>query len=180
MQVEQKSAAQKKRVLALVDSLNAAVPELNLAYDEERDSLNLTTDAIYASIEARKQAALAAAYQEQIVTYANAVAEAEIQLQQATEKRNELEQEKTRLINEATAAGYAQAEGVGELTSQIGELDTTILGLRDAQAEANANLDTATRMAGDYAVAAETADGRNQRPGPGNPGGRQRDGGIRQ
>lgn len=85
MQVEQKSAAQKKRVLALVDSLNAAVPELNLAYDEERDSLNLTTDAIYASIEARKQAALAAAYQEQIVTYANAVAEAEIQLQQATE-----------------------------------------------------------------------------------------------
>lgn len=159
MQVEQKSAAQKKRVLALVDSLNAAVPELNLAYDEERDSLNLTTDAIYASIEARKQAALAAAYQEQIVTYANAVAEAEIQLQKATEKRNELEQEKTRLINEATAAGYAQAEGVGELTSQIGELDTTILGLRDAQAEANANLDTATRMAGDYAVAAETATG---------------------
>ncbi len=159
MQVEQKSAAQKKRVLALVDSLNAAVPELNLAYDEERDSLNLTTDAIYASIEARKQAALAAAYQEQIVTYANAVAEAEIQLQQATEKRNELEQEKTRLINEATAAGYAQADGVGELTAQISELDTTILGLRDAQAEANASLDTATQMAGDYAAAADTAAG---------------------
>ena len=115
---DRKSAAQKKRVLALVDSLNAAVPELNLAYDEERDSLNLTTDAIYASIEARKQAALAAAYQEQIVTYANAVAEAEIQLQQATEKRNELEQEKTRLSNEATAAGYAQAEGCLLYTSR--------------------------------------------------------------
>ena len=45
-----------------VDKLNGSVEGLNLSYDEQTDSLNQTTDAIYKKIEAHKQEAIAAAY----------------------------------------------------------------------------------------------------------------------
>lgn len=44
--VEEKTAAQKQSIAALVDRLNESVPELNLAYDQQADSLNMTAEAI--------------------------------------------------------------------------------------------------------------------------------------
>lgn len=44
--VQDKTLAQKQEILAIVDLLNEAVPELALAYDAEADSLNLTAEAI--------------------------------------------------------------------------------------------------------------------------------------
>lgn len=46
MAVEGKSAAVKQEILAVVDLLNEALPELGLAYDQYADSLNLSAEAI--------------------------------------------------------------------------------------------------------------------------------------
>ncbi|HWS43294.1 MAG TPA: hypothetical protein VN421_09455 [Pseudoflavonifractor sp.] len=57
MAVEDKSAAQKAVIKGLVDQLNEAVPQLSLAYNEQADSLNMTSDALerYIETEARRQ-----------------------------------------------------------------------------------------------------------------------------
>ena len=46
MAVQDKTAAQKQEILTLVEMLNEKVPDLALAYDEEADKINKTTDAI--------------------------------------------------------------------------------------------------------------------------------------
>lgn len=71
---ENKTAAEKETIKQLVDDLNEAVPELSLAYDEQTNSLNMTTEAIKAAAQAeyeraKQQAAierLSEAYTEQI------------------------------------------------------------------------------------------------------------------
>lgn len=50
---ENKTAAEKEVILSLVEQLNAAVPDLTLAYDEQTDSLNMTTEALLAMAEAQ-------------------------------------------------------------------------------------------------------------------------------
>lgn len=52
MAVEGKSASVKQEILAVVDLLNEAMPELALSYDQYADSLNLSRDAIRGLVEA--------------------------------------------------------------------------------------------------------------------------------
>ena len=52
MAVEGKSASVKQEILAVVDLLNEAMPELALSYDQYADSLNLSRDAIQGLVEA--------------------------------------------------------------------------------------------------------------------------------
>ncbi|MGI6663880.1 MAG: tape measure protein [Christensenellaceae bacterium] len=59
---ESLSAAEKERMIALVSNLNALYPELNLQFDEENGTLNLTNDQLRDYIENSKEAGLAAAY----------------------------------------------------------------------------------------------------------------------
>lgn len=54
---EEKTAAQKAAILDMVDRLNEAVPGLSLAYDAQADSLNMTTEAIRALVQAEKDRA---------------------------------------------------------------------------------------------------------------------------
>ena len=71
---ENKTAAQKQAIKDLVDDLNESVPELSLAYDDQTDSLNMTTEAIKAAAQAeydraKQEAAIeriSEAYTEQI------------------------------------------------------------------------------------------------------------------
>ena len=50
-EAENKSAAEKQLLSALVDELNAKMPELGLIYDENTDSLNMSTEALQEYIE---------------------------------------------------------------------------------------------------------------------------------
>lgn len=68
---EEKTAAQKAAILDMVDRLNEAVPGLSLAYDEQTDSLNMTTEAIRALVQAEKDRA----EQEALVDYLTALYE---------------------------------------------------------------------------------------------------------
>ncbi|MCI8506905.1 MAG: phage tail tape measure protein [Lachnospiraceae bacterium] len=54
IKTEGRTEAGKKKILELVDQLNANIPELSLAYDEQANSINLTTDAIERMIEAHR------------------------------------------------------------------------------------------------------------------------------
>ena len=53
--VENKSQAEKKRMKNIVDQLNAAMPELNLQYEEEADKLSMTTTEVGKYITAMEQ-----------------------------------------------------------------------------------------------------------------------------
>lgn len=68
--VQDKTLAQKQEILAIVELLNEAVPELALAYDQEADSLNLTAEAIRerarAEVEAEQMAERQAQLKERI------------------------------------------------------------------------------------------------------------------
>ena len=56
MAVENKTVATKQEILAIVELLNGAIPELGLAYDDYTDSLNMTADGIMRVIEAELRA----------------------------------------------------------------------------------------------------------------------------
>ena len=64
--IQDKTLGQKQEILAIVDLLNEAVPELALAYDAEADSLNLTADAIRERARAEIEAEQMAEKQEQL------------------------------------------------------------------------------------------------------------------
>lgn len=64
--IQDKTLGQKQEILAIVDLLNEAVPELALAYDAEADSLNLTADAIRERARAEIEAEQMTEKQEQL------------------------------------------------------------------------------------------------------------------
>lgn len=77
--VEEKSAAQKELMKDYVDKLNELMPDLNAQYDEEKDKLNMSTDAIKDNIEAQKELILAKAAQENLEGIAEDIAKLEIE-----------------------------------------------------------------------------------------------------
>ena len=56
MGIEHKTVGTKQEILAIVELLNDAIPELGLAYDDYTDSLNMTADGIMRVIEAELKA----------------------------------------------------------------------------------------------------------------------------
>lgn len=88
---EQKTAAQKAALKSLVDQLNAAVPNLSLAYNEQTDSLNMTTEAIERMVAAQREQAQVDGTRDSLTDlYAERVS-LEEQLAAAAEKRSEAE-----------------------------------------------------------------------------------------
>lgn len=87
--IENKSAAQKAQMKAVVDQLNEAVPELGLAYDEEADSLNKSTDEVYKAITAQKSLLMAKAAQEQMAESAKDMVKVEMKLADAESARSD-------------------------------------------------------------------------------------------
>lgn len=87
MKVEGKSAGQKEQVKAIVEKLNELLPDLGLAYDEEKDKLNKSTDAIQKNIEAQKELSMAKAYGAQVDGIAADIVKTEEKLTEAKEKQ---------------------------------------------------------------------------------------------
>ena len=153
MLVEGKSAETKQEILAVVDLLNEAMPELGLAYDQYADSLNMSADAIKAVIEAeiaREQNAvnyekLKALIAEESTLYENlqtqireaAAAEAELTAAQAAEaeKRKEL----SHLSGEAGGRTYAQEVMPYAMATRFAE--AAVIELTEAEREAQAAYD---------------------------------------
>lgn len=79
MGVEKKSASQKGMINYYVAQLNKTMPGLNLKYDEEKDKLNKSTQAIRDNIAAQKELLLAKAAQENLEKIAGDIVKTEAQ-----------------------------------------------------------------------------------------------------
>ena len=80
---ENKSASEKKKMAKYVEKLNDLVPNLSLKYNEEKDQLNKSTDAIYRNIDALKEQARVKAYTENYESAVKEQAEVEKKLNDA-------------------------------------------------------------------------------------------------
>ena len=107
---ENKTNAEKQLMKHYVDELNKAIPNLNLQYDAEKDALNMSTDAIRNNIEATKELMLAKASQENLVGIAQDLANAELQLAEATAQHETNTRNLTKAKEEATKASQAWLE----------------------------------------------------------------------
>lgn len=155
--VEEKSALQKDLIAQKVDELNEAIPELGLAYDKERDSLEGLTEAELAS--ALERAAAKEEYEAQ-VTRLNELdterAAIEARLTEAHLALNEAEEtgvgntrELQNNINELTAAQEENA-------AQIAELEEASREYGEKQAEAAAKTQEMTSRVEDITAKMET------------------------
>ena len=99
--VEGKSATQKEEIKRLIDQLNEAIPDLNLAYDAEKDALVGVTEA---EMDAR-------------IARAQAHEEHEAQMDRLAELRIEGAEIAARLADAEAALGETQKENAQELPS---------------------------------------------------------------
>lgn len=129
--VENKSADQRKEIKSIVAQLNSLVPDLALAYDEEADALNRTTESILDYIVASKEKAVLAAYEERYTELAEERIQIEDALAEATKERAEAEAE---LEEKQAALNSAQAANGQTVTSLKGEYETYKQGLEELDA----------------------------------------------
>lgn len=111
-EVEGKSNSQKAEMKALVEKLNETMPELNLQYDQEKDRLNMSTEAIRNNINAQKDLILAKASQENMMKIAEEMAEVEVQQASLIEQRTKNEKEYAK-AKEKTIKAYKDFEEAG-------------------------------------------------------------------
>lgn len=141
--VEEKTAAQKQSIAALVDRLNESVPELNLAYDQQADSLNMTAEAI------RNMAAAQAAqnlqednneamqgHWETIIEAKRQIAAAEERLVEVQDERNQKMLESEERTRQYGAAGNDLLNDIMALNDEEYSLQTNIKNSSDAISEA--------------------------------------------
>lgn len=147
---EEKTEASKAAILDIVDQLNKAVPGLSLAYDEQTESLNMTTEALIAAAEAQ------VLYQ-QAQEDARRYAELQIEQEQITVELAEAQREYSKAVEEGAArTGHvsqaqvdwrdaineltaAQEANAAEMERLRGQIDKTVA----AQNRLNAGLEQA-------------------------------------
>lgn len=153
--VEEKTAGQKETILALVDDLNEAIPNLNLAYDEQTDSINMTADAIRDLIEAMKQEAYFQAGQDALSeVYATRI-KAVYQLKQAEQELADAQEEMQRRSEAAAESGSWQmytAMGMAAqgATGEISVLEDRIDAANAAIEEADRQIEFLSESMADY------------------------------
>jgi len=89
--VENRSAEQKSELRAYVNALNDSMQDLNLEYDYETDTLNMSTEAIYIKIKAYKEQAKAQAAQDRYTEILKEQIEVEEQLINAQKQLQDVE-----------------------------------------------------------------------------------------
>lgn len=136
---ENKTTAEKEKLLAITQQLNEAVPGLDLSYDALNDTLSMTTEQILAlaraQSDAEERANLASAIVDREREQAQAAKEleqAQIDLAAAIERRN-------KAIEDGTYAGLG-AEHQMELDSQVLQLEKNISALEKALADSEAQV----------------------------------------
>lgn len=123
---------EQNRQRQIVDQLNAAFPDLNLKIDEQTGLLNMSTEAIYANIDALSAMDKANAAREDMAQIAEEQWEAEKKLAELNEQRiaqeNELAEAKERLAQagEDDAYVFAYADAVNSANLALGELNEAI------------------------------------------------------
>ena len=144
--VENKSNAQKAQMKGLVSSLNSAVPNLSLSYDEQTDSLNKNKDAVYDLIDAKLKQLKSTAYENQITkAYEDQITQADLYAK-ALDRYNKANEKLTTIMNPIDAA---KARGEFEASADAliavsNSMDGTNAALASAESGYTALADTAS------------------------------------
>ena len=141
--VEEKTAAQKQSIAALVDRLNESVPELNLAYDQQADSLNMTAEAIRNMAAAQAAQSLQEDNNEAMQGNWKTIIDAKLQIADAEERllnvQDQLNQKTQEAEQQVIAYGTVSSDLQGiiqDLSAQEAEHQNTIETSNAAIAEA--------------------------------------------
>ena len=147
MSVENKSTGQKEQIKTIVEKLNELLPDLGLAYDEEKDKLNKSTDAIKKNIAAQKELAMAKAYGAQIEGITEDIIKTEDKLAKATEKRAEAEEKlskaKEELSDKVQQGDKFAIKEMNELNAAYNSADEQVKKYQKSLTELNTELETA-------------------------------------
>lgn len=137
---ENKTAAEKATILRLVDQLNEAMPELSLAYDEQTDSLNMTTEALHNLVQAEAERQLQAEAVDRMVQVEK---DTILLKQQQTEAEERLKEAKENLAAAGEEAYKVDKRGAsaaqelqGKVTILQGEYDSLTEQMAENEAEA--------------------------------------------
>ncbi|MGA5591804.1 tape measure protein [Enterococcus mundtii] len=142
---ENKSASEKAYLKAQIEQLNGSVDGLNLSYDEQTDSLNMTADAMESYIESFKKQAEASAYQERLK-------QATMDLITVEEQRNEVLAKKGE-VEKDTAISERERKKVLE------DLDEQLLALDESHGTLSSSIDVyGEKAASAYESVAEATD----------------------
>ena len=117
---EELSTSKKQEMAGIIAELNELVPDLNLYYDEEKQSLSMTNDEIERYIENSLKAAEVDAMKEQLADIAREYAAADIKLAKAQKEHNDAVAEAEEFYNNLIEAQKRGVEGVTELEQAIG------------------------------------------------------------
>lgn len=156
------TTAEQARQQAVVDQLNQAMPELNLAIDEQTGCLNMSTKELKRNVDALMAQAKAEAARDDLTKIAKEqyeaekqLAELEEQLEEQTFKVNEAQQEYTDTINKFndTALGYtASMDAMGGAGSEYADkLETEKQAQADLQEQITATKETIASCTDEYA-----------------------------
>ena len=108
--VEHKSAAQKAQIKDYVSKLNDLMPDLNLKYDEEKDKLNQSSEALKNNISAQKELIKAKAAQANLTTIAQDIVKVETQQGELTKQNAKNEKAYTEAKKKTAEAQQAWAD----------------------------------------------------------------------
>ena len=159
---ENKSVGEKAKMTGLVGELNEIMPNLGLVYDENKDKLNMSTDAIYRNVDALKLQAKAAAYQEAMQAVYAELVDQEIKLVDAKDRLTKAEEAYQEAVSKGLVGedlqrfkdelNLAQGE-VDDLTASIAEGEAQINDYSNA-IDATKNLEIFDKMVADAGIAA--------------------------
>ena len=144
MDKEHKSATDKEMIKEYVDKLNGSIDGLNLKYDAEKDKLNKTTKAIREKIEAMKQSALAAAYEEKVTEGAKKLLELKEKEKKLIKERNDYTKKYNSIENKTAAVTAAYNDQMADVNKRLEDN-------RKAQTKMNQSMDQAAQAAANMA-----------------------------
>ena len=122
---EGKSAEDKAKLKASVETLNASMEGLNLQYDEETDALSVSTDALMKKVEAYEAEAKAQAAQERYLEVKKEQIKVDEEHAALMEKMNGFEKEWQALNNITPKAVGEHNKAMKEMEEQLVSLDST-------------------------------------------------------
>lgn len=158
--LENRTAGEKERLLAVTNALNEAVPGLGLSYDTLNDSLNMTTEQIL-------DLARAQAEMEERQTLAASIVEAENLAAQAAREREQAERDlaaaisaRDDAVNAGMAADIGMIEEMDQLNSEVKNAEAVLKELKQAEIDSAAQAGEMKAQLEALAEGAEeTADG---------------------
>jgi TP901 family phage tail tape measure protein len=126
MESENRSAASKRLLLDTIKEMNSILPDINLAYDAETDSLNRSTEARRDNIQAFKDQIVAKAQEKLLVGRADTKAEADSVLAgietQISVKRKELTEAENALISAQPNQKLGKEQDIRFIRSELEDL----------------------------------------------------------